>query len=121
MIISHSRCSQIRSLSLSPSLSLRELTQNAQGCHSHDHVRAPISIYMPYLCIYGVSQIKRSFAKRPNRPASSELIIATSAYQRPSAIHPSTHKATPLPCIPAKVTQRLRDVSSAFKDRKRAR
>lgn len=53
-----------------------------------------------YLHVYGVSQIKRSFAKRPSRPASSELIIATSAYQRPRAIRPCAihspqHRETP--------------------------
>lgn len=66
----------------SRTLSRRELTRNAQGC-CHPHKHSAYRYLSTYLRIYRVSQIKRSFAKRPSRPTSSELIIATSAYQRP--------------------------------------
>lgn len=68
-----------------------------------------------HLHIYGVSQIKRSFAKRPSRPASSELIIATSAYQRPR--DSPVDRDAPFLHILAKLTQRLRSISSVFKER----
>lgn len=76
------------SLSLSPSF--EENWREMPRATAH----MSVCVLSTYLRIYRVSQIKRSFAKRPSRPISSELIIATSAYQRPRDSDSSTQ--TPL-------------------------
>lgn len=66
---------------------------NVPKRNRHEPPKAALKSLVPLIArsrtrTHRVNQIKRSFTKRLRLPASSELIISTSAYQRPTLRDP---------------------------------